>query len=185
MELPSVTLILGGAASGKSACAEALIGRMGREKVYIATAEPLDEEMRAKIEQHRKSRSAESWHTIEAPRDIVGALAGCGADRAILIDCLTLWMSNLMEDNADLEAETDRLLTTLDRAPGPIVLVSNELSGGLVPINKLGRAFQKAQGILNQRIAAHADLVLLVTAGLPMTLKTAGPYDALLSGTAC
>lgn len=162
--------MLGGANSGKSAFAETILRQDGRNCVYVATAQPFDEEMRAKIAAHRRARS-DDWTTVEAPIDIVGAMQSRDADRAVLVDCLTLWLSNQLLAGADLDTECDLLMAALADLRGPLVLVSNEVGQGIVPDNALARRFRTAQGRLNQKVAAAADLVVTVTAGLPLVLK--------------
>jgi len=164
-----LTLVLGGARSGKSRYAETLIAAEPPPWAYIATAEPLDNEMRARIAAHRARRGT-GWQTIEAPRDLAGALA-TNAGGAVLVDCLTLWLSNLMLADADVEAESARLERALTSIATPVVLVSNEVGSGIVPENALARRFRDAQGRLNQRIAARADRVVLMVAGLPLVVK--------------
>jgi adenosylcobinamide kinase / adenosylcobinamide-phosphate guanylyltransferase len=167
-----ITLVLGGARSGKSAYAERLIGDRG---LYLATAEAGDAEMAARIREHRRRRGM-GWETVEEPLDLAGALERhTGADRAVLVDCLTLWLSNLMAAERDVEAETQRLIERLGALPCPLVLVSNEVGLGIVPVTPLGRAFRDHAGRLNQRVAAAADRVIFVAAGLPLTLKDATP----------
>ena len=165
-----ITLVLGGARSGKSRYAESLIAACPPPWVYVATAEPFDDEMRARIAEHRARRSAD-WRVIEAPRDLVDALRKNSAGGAVLVDCLTLWLSNLMLADVEIEAECDRLEAVLAGVAGPIVLVSNEVGLGIVPDNALARRFRDAQGRLNQRIAACADRVVLMVAGLPLVVK--------------
>ena len=167
---PHLTLVLGGARSGKSRYAESLITAHPPPWVYVATAEPLDDEMRARIAEHRARRGAD-WHAVEAPRDLAGALAGVRESGAVLVDCLTLWLSNRMLAEADLEAETARLETALADIAVPVALVSNEVGSGIVPDNALARRFRDAQGRLNQRMAAVAGRVVLVVAGLPLVVK--------------
>src|SRR5262249_6106714 len=150
-----MTLVLGGARSGKSRYAEVLIAACPPPWVYVATAEPLDDEMRARIAEHRARRGGD-WRTVEAPRDLAGALETNSAGAAMLVDCLTLWLSNLMLAGADIEVESARLEAALAQAKGPVVLVSNEVGFGIVPDNALARRFRDAQGRLNQRIAARA-----------------------------
>jgi adenosyl cobinamide kinase/adenosyl cobinamide phosphate guanylyltransferase len=166
------TLVLGGARSGKSRYAESLITSLPPPWTYIATAEAGDEEMAARIEAHRARRGAE-WRTVEAPRDLAAALAAC-AKMPVLIDCLTLWLSNLMLAEADIDAEIERLEQALARAAAPVVLVANEVGSGIVPEYPLGRRFRDLQGSLNQRMAAGADRVVLMVAGLPLALKGTG-----------
>lgn len=166
---PKVTFVLGGARSGKSRYAESLIAALPPPWAYVATAEGGDEEMAARIDAHR-SRRGSSWRTIEAPRDLAAALDASKA-MPVLIDCLTLWLSNLMLAEADIDSEIAHLEAALAMAAQPIVLVANEVGYGIVPDYPLGRRFRDWQGILNQRIAARADCVVLVVAGLPLALK--------------
>jgi adenosylcobinamide kinase/adenosylcobinamide-phosphate guanylyltransferase len=166
-----LTFVIGGARSGKSRYAEGLIAALPPPWTYVATAEALDAEMAERIGAHRARRGA-NWRTVEAPRDIAGALKACGAT-PVLIDCLTLWLSNLVLANADIEAETERLERALAAPKAPMVLVANEVGSGIVPGHALGRKFRDLQGVLNQRIAARADRVVLVVAGLPLVLKEA------------
>jgi adenosyl cobinamide kinase/adenosyl cobinamide phosphate guanylyltransferase len=169
IEQPRFTLVLGGARSGKSRYAEGLVAALPPPWVYVATAEALDHEMAARIRTHR-ARRGPSWRTIEAPRDLAAALAAC-AQAPVLIDCLTLWLSNLMLAEADIDAEIEELEKSLAAARSPVVLVANEVGSGIVPDNALGRRFRDAQGLLNQRIAARADRVVLMVAGLPLAVK--------------
>ena len=167
--VPKLTLVLGGARSGKSRHAEGLIAALPPPWTYVATAEAGDEEMAARIKSHRERRGAQ-WRTIEAPRELAKALAACG-DGPVLVDCLTLWLSNLMLAEANIEEETAQLERTLGAANGPLVLVANEVGSGIVPSYPLGRRFRDLQGILNQRMAARAERVILMVAGLPLALK--------------
>lgn len=167
-------LVLGGARSGKTRRALAVAAAFG-DRVYIATAEALDEEMTARIGRHRQERDA-GWRTIEAPMDIAGALAapapaGQVGERVAVVDCLTLWLSNLMHHERDIEEATERLVAAIRSAPGSVLLVSNEVGLGIVPDNALSRRFRDAQGLLNQQIAAAVDAVEFVAAGLPLRLK--------------
>lgn len=165
-----VTLILGGARSGKSARALVL---SPAPHVFIATAEPLDGEMAERIRLHQAERGPD-WGLVEAPLDLAGAVRANAAEgTTLLIDCLTLWLSNLMHHKRDIEAETAALTASLAAVPGRVVLVSNELGIGLAPINALGRSFRDEQGRLNQRIAAVADHAEFIVAGLPILLKGA------------
>ncbi len=166
-----LTFVLGGARSGKSRYAESLLTALPPPWFYIATAAAGDDEMTARIEAHRVRRAA-SWRTVETPRDIARALAACG-DAPALVDCLTLWLSNLMLSETDVDAEIDRLEKALQAAAAPVVLVSNEVGFGIVPDHPLGRRFRDWQGVLNQRMAARADRVVLMVAGLPLVLKDA------------
>ena len=165
-----LTLVLGGARSGKSRYAESLVAACPPPWTYVATAEPLDDEMRARIAEHRARRGSD-WRSIEAPRDLAGVLSEIPAGAAVLVDCLTLWLSNLMLAAAEVDAETERLGGVLARAATPLVLVSNEVGSGIVPDNALARRFRDAQGRLNQRVAARADRVVLMVAGLPLVVK--------------
>lgn len=172
MTLPPLSLVTGGARSGKSALAERLVRLGPAPHIYIATAEAWDDEMRDRIARHRLDRGA-GWHTVEAPLGLAAALEA--AKGSVLIDCATLWLSNHMLAGNDPEAETARLLATLARVPGPVVVVSNEVGWGIVPDNALARRFRDAQGRLNQRLAAQAGLAVAVIAGLPLVLKGALP----------
>jgi adenosyl cobinamide kinase/adenosyl cobinamide phosphate guanylyltransferase len=167
--LPPLTLVLGGARSGKSRHAEHLLTQGAPPWVYVATGQPFDDEMRARIAEHR-ARRGEGWHTIEAQVDLPGAL-GQAAERPVLVDCLTLWLTNVMLAGHDIAAATDALEAALSRRPAPTILVGNEVGLGLVPDTPLGRAFRDAAGRLHQRLAARADRVLFMVAGLPMTVK--------------
>jgi adenosylcobinamide kinase/adenosylcobinamide-phosphate guanylyltransferase len=164
-----LALVLGGARSGKSRYAEGLITALPPPWVYVATAEALDAEMAARIAAHRARRGGD-WRTIEAPHDLAGALAA-RAGAPVLVDCLTLWLSNRMLAETDVDAEIARLEQALDRRASPVVLVSNEVGSGIVPDNALARRFRDLQGHLNQRMAARADRVALMVAGLPLTVK--------------
>lgn len=164
-----LTLVLGGARSGKSRHAEALVRRHPAPWLYIATAQALDEEMAERIALHRRQRG-EGWLTVEAPLDLAGAIASAEA-RPTLVDCLTLWLSNHLLAGSDLDAESGRLADALAAAGGPVVLVANEVGLGIVPDNALARRFRDAAGRLNQRIAAIADSVVLMVAGLPLKVK--------------
>ena len=168
--LPRLTLVLGGARSGKSRYAERLVEAAASSAIYCATAEAGDDEMAARIAAHRARRGAD-WHLVEAARDLAGALAGAPPGSAVLVDCLTLWLSNLMLAEADIDAAVENLERTFARVDAPIVLVSNEVGQGIVPDNALARRFRDAQGALNQRMAARADRVVLMVAGLPLVVK--------------
>lgn len=168
--LPRLTLVIGGARSGKSAFAEGLVTATGRPRRYIATAEAWDDEMRDRIARHRQDRGA-AWTTVEAPLDLGPALAGARPDEAVLVDCATLWLTNHLLADHDLPALTEALVQALAACPAPVVIVSNETGWGIVPDNALARRFRDAQGRLNQRLAAEAGLVVTVIAGLPLALK--------------
>ena len=174
--LPPATLVLGGARSGKSTHAEKLVtgtlfGGVPRPAVYIATAQAGDVEMATRIMAHR-SRRGSAWTTIEEPLKLADALATAATRRQpVLVDCLTLWLSNLMHAGADVDEVTDELLAAVGELATPIVFVSNEVGLGIVPDSPLGRTFRDAQGRLNMRMADRADRVILMAAGLPLTMK--------------
>ena len=165
-----ITLVLGGARSGKSRYAESLITAAPPPWIYVATAHAGDAEMAERIAQHQ-ARRARGWQTHEAPHDLAAAIGAQPKDAPLLIDCLTLWLSNRMLTDADVERETDALAAALAQRASRIVLVSNEVGAGIVPENALARRFRDAQGRLNQRFAARADTVVLMVAGLPITVK--------------
>jgi adenosylcobinamide kinase/adenosylcobinamide-phosphate guanylyltransferase len=165
------TLVLGGARSGKSAFAEQLIGNSGLARIYLATATAGDDEMRSRITHHRERRG-DGWITVEEPLALVDALTREATHgRAVLVDCLTLWLSNLMLAERDPHVEACRLTRFLGVARYPVVLVSNEVGLGLVPETPLGRSFRDAQGRLNQIVAATVPNVVFIAAGLPLWLK--------------
>ena len=170
-----VALVLGGARSGKSAFAEAL-AHDGRERcVYVATAERVDDEMAARIETHRARRGAH-WRTVEAPVGLAEAIRLESTPRVcLLVDCLTVWLGNLVHRRHDVDAAREALLESLAVAPGPVVLVANEVGLGIVPDNAMARAFRDHAGRLNQAVAAVAGRVYFVVAGIPMTMKGAPP----------
>ena len=163
-----MTLVLGGARSGKSAYAEALIEAHPGPWLYLATAQAFDDEMVDRIAQHR-ARRAGAWHTRDVPLALPEAVAE--AEGPVLVDCLTLWLTNLILAEADLDHATERLLAACADAPGPLVLVGNEVGLGIVPHNALARRFRDAAGRLHQRLAARADRVVLTVAGLPLIVK--------------
>jgi len=168
--LPSVTLVLGGTRSGKSQFAESLIA-VGGHGTYIATAEARDTEMQDRVERHQ-NRRANSWHTIEAPLNLVDALTAAETlGNPVLIDCLTLWLSNLMGLDRDIDKETDALISRLADLSCSVVIVSNEVGQGIVPTNALTRRFRDHAGGLNQSVATQANHVFFVTAGIPAQLK--------------
>lgn len=167
---PGLTFVLGGARSGKSRHAEALVADTPAPWFYLATGQAFDAEMRARIADHRARRAA-GWQTEEVPLALAEALGAVPAGRPVLIDCLTLWLSNLLLADRDLEAETARLAGVLSRPRGPWVAVANEVGFGIVPENPLARRFRDAAGLLNQQVAAVANTVTLVVAGLPVKVK--------------
>jgi adenosylcobinamide kinase/adenosylcobinamide-phosphate guanylyltransferase len=172
--LPAVTLVLGGARSGKSRYAERLVEAAASHGTYCATAEAGDAEMTARIAAHRSRRGA-FWQTVETPLTVTQTVATkAETDRPLLIDCLTLWLSNVMLAGRCVESECAALSVVLRDAAGPVVLVANEVGMGLVPDTPLGREFRDAAGRLNQEIAALANRVVFVAAGLPLVLKGDG-----------
>jgi adenosylcobinamide kinase/adenosylcobinamide-phosphate guanylyltransferase len=176
--LPAITLVLGGARSGKSRYAERLVEAAAAQGTYCATAEPGDEEMMARIAAHQARRGCVArgafWRTVEAPLALASAIvAETVPDRPLLVDCLTLWLSNVILAEKPLDPEIAALNAALRDAGGPVVLVANEVGMGLVPETPLGRRFRDAAGWLNQEIAGLADRVVFVAAGLPLVLKGA------------
>jgi len=170
-ELPPLTLVLGGARSGKSRFAEGLITAAPGPWVYLATGEAGDTEMAVRIRHHRERRG-EGWITIEETLNLSGTLSrAAGEGRAILVDCLTLWVSNLMAAGRDVVDETERLIAALPQISSPIVFVANEVGLGIVPDNALARAFRDEAGRVNQAIAAAANRVYFIAAGLPLVMK--------------
>jgi adenosylcobinamide kinase/adenosylcobinamide-phosphate guanylyltransferase len=165
----SVVLVLGGARSGKSRFAESLLNGHGGPRLYLATAQAGDEEMRRRILEHQNRRGPD-WQTIEAPLDIATPLAQAGAS-GVLVDCLTLWLSNLMAAGLNIDEATAGLCQALAKASTSVVLVSNETGLGIVPDNALAREFRDHAGRLNQAVAAVADRVFFIAAGLPLILK--------------
>ena len=166
----SLTFLLGGARSGKSAHAEKLATVMPAPWTYIATAQAYDDEMAERIALHR-GRRGEGWSTVDAPLDLAQALCAVPDDRPVLVDCLTLWLSNHMLAEHSLDAVSSELENVLAAPRGPWFVVSNEVGLGIVPDNALGRRFRDAQGRLNQRVAAQATRVFFMVAGLPMQVK--------------
>ena len=168
--MPSLTFLLGGARSGKSAHAERLIVGLPAPWTYIATAQAYDDEMRDRIAQHQSRRGA-GWQTVDAPFKLVEALEAVESGKPVLLDCLTLWLTNHMLAEHDLGVECDRLAAVLEKPSGSWFVVSNEVGLGIVPDNALARRFRDEAGRLNQRVAAVADTVLFMTAGLPIKVK--------------
>lgn len=169
-----LVLVLGGARSGKSRFAEGEVERRPAPWAYIATAELRDAEMEARIALHRARRGA-GWQTHEAPLDLAGCLAALPPDQPVLVDCLTLWLTNHLLAEHDLDAEAARLEAALLARPGLSVCVANEVGFGIVPDNALARRFRDAAGLTNQRLARAARKVVLVVAGLPLTVKEETP----------
>jgi adenosylcobinamide kinase/adenosylcobinamide-phosphate guanylyltransferase len=168
------TLVLGGARSGKSAfaqaAAEAMAAESGGRLVMVATAQAFDSEMVERIDRHRQDRGP-AWTTLEAPLDLAGALDGLGAGDVVVVDCLTLWLSNLMLAERDVAAAVAQLVAGVERFEGRLWLVSNEVGFGIVPDNALARRFRDEAGRLHQALAQAAEAVTLVVAGLTLRLK--------------
>ncbi|OHV81698.1 bifunctional adenosylcobinamide kinase/adenosylcobinamide-phosphate guanylyltransferase [Rhizobium sp. LCM 4573] len=164
-------LVLGGARSGKSAFSEKLARDSGLERHYLATGRAFDEEMRERIARHREDRG-EGWTTHEVPLDLVSHLAAIDQPgRVILVDCLTLWITNLMMEGRDIDATGAELAELIGRLSSRLILVSNEVGLGIVPENRMAREFRDHAGRLHQRIAVVADEVFFVAAGLPLRMK--------------
>jgi len=163
------TLVLGGARSGKSRFAEGLARGFEGPRTYIATAEPFDEEMRQRIARHREQRAGAGWTTIEAPLDPAAALQG--AEGFVLLDCVTVWLGNLMHHQRDIGMSIDSLLSSLAETRARVVLVSNEVGLSIVPENAMARRFRDEQGIANQKLSSAVDEVFFIAAGLPLKLK--------------
>lgn len=168
--LPKFTFVLGGAASGKSAYAEGLCYQSGLKRVYLATAQVYDTEMQAKVDGHIAQRGPD-WHTIEEPINLAPHLNALGSDTVVLLDCATLWLTNVILGDLDVAEQSNALRAAIAQTQARIVVVSNETGYGIVPENALSRKFRTAQGILNQQLAADSDVAVVVMAGLPMALK--------------
>lgn len=168
------TLVLGGARSGKTAHAqqraESIAAPMHRRLVMIATAQALDDEMQVRITRHQADRD-ERWNTVEAPIALIGAIAALTPDDVAVVDCLTLWLSNLMGAGDDIEASFSALVEAVTACPADLLLVSNEVGWGIVPDNAMARAFRDHAGRLHQRLAKVAEETVLVVAGLPLRLN--------------
>ncbi len=172
--MSKIILMTGGARSGKSRLAEAQALRLGSPAIYIATARIWDAETQARVDEHRARRhegQETGWRDIEAPIDLVQALEDSDSGAPRLVDCLTMWLTNLMMDNRDIETETQALIACLPRLTAPVIFVTNEVGMGIVPENALARRFRDAQGQLNQKIAAAADEVHFVTCGYALKVK--------------
>ena len=163
-----LTLVLGGARSGKSRFAESLARQHGGPRTYIATAEAFDGEMRQRIAKHREQRAGDGWVTVESTLDPASVLP---RDGLVLLDCVTVWLGNLMHHGRDLRAEVAKLCAALEACPAEVILVSNEVGLSIVPENAMARRFRDEQGLANQALAAIADNVYFIAAGLPLTLK--------------
>jgi len=168
--MQKIILITGGARSGKSRIAEDRVLQLGRPAQYIATAQAWDDEMRARIAEHQARRGAE-WMTTAEPLDLLAALAATDGKGPRLVDCLTLWLTNLMLGDHDWRKAGQDLLAALPHQHSPVVFVTNEVGMGIVPDNALARAFRDAAGTLNQWVASAADEVILAVSGLPLKVK--------------
>lgn len=166
-----LTFVLGGARSGKSLYAENLVRALPSPWTYIATAQSFDSEMAARIAEHRQRRHGAGWSTVEAPFDLAGALRSIPDGQPVLVDCLTLWLTNLMLAEQNIAAASQELAATLTAMVSPCVLVSNEVGLGIVPDNALARTFRDHAGRLHQMLAAQSDRVVFMVAGLPMVVK--------------
>ena len=167
----ATTLILGGARSGKSQFAQALAESVCEQPIFVATAEARDDEMSERIARHVAERG-DIWEVVEAPILLCEAITeACSERTAVLVDCLTLWLSNITLAGLDVEAELQKLKRTIETIETPLVLVSNEVGMGIVPESPLGRQFRDAQGRLNREVASVCRRVEFIVAGLPMTLK--------------
>lgn len=174
MSNASSLLVLGGARSGKSRFAQDRAEALTDKLIYLATAQAFDDEMRERIALHRADRGTR-WSTVEAPLELAETITACsGPETVVLVDCLTLWASNLMLADRDVAAATERLVRAVSAARGPIVLVANEVGLGIVPDNALARRFRDVAGRINQDMAAAADEVVMMFAGLSLTLKPKG-----------
>lgn len=169
--LPRISFILGGARSGKSRFAENLAFETGLQRQYLATSQIFDEEMRERIATHRRQRG-EGWQTHEVPLELTSALPAIAKpDTVVLVDCLTLWLTNLMMAERAVDEEAVQLVQSLDRLQGPVIFVSNEVGLGIVPENRMARHFRDHAGRLHQNLAARADEVYFIAAGLPLKMK--------------
>lgn len=166
----NLTVVIGGASSGKSGISEKICLNSRLSRIYLATAQVLDDEMKMKVERHRADRGP-LWHTIEQPFSAAEDIARVTQDEVLLLDCATMWLTNHLLAEHNLDRETDALLDSINRAAGEIVVVTNEVGMGIVPDNALSRRFRIAQGTLNRRLAERADCVVGVMAGLPFSLK--------------
>ncbi|WP_343314637.1 bifunctional adenosylcobinamide kinase/adenosylcobinamide-phosphate guanylyltransferase [Brucella sp. BE17] len=170
-EFAKITFVLGGARSGKSSFAEKKVEASGLQPVYLATGRAFDGEMENRIAIHRDRRGSQ-WQTVEEPLDLVGALEkNMGHDRFVLVDCLTLWITNLMMAELDIAAETHKLAASLRKLVSPVILVSNEVGLGIVPENRMAREFRDFAGFAHQAVASVADEVYFMAAGLPLKMK--------------
>jgi adenosylcobinamide kinase/adenosylcobinamide-phosphate guanylyltransferase len=167
-----ITLVIGGARCGQSRHAETLAGESGKAKLYIATAEAFDAEMQTRIAHHRAERADAQWQTIEEPLAIANIITDAAfANHVVMVECLTVWLGNLMHYKHDITDATGALVQALGTSKADIILVANEVGGGLVPESPMAREFRDAAGILHQQVAAIAQRVVLMVAGLPLAVK--------------
>jgi adenosylcobinamide kinase/adenosylcobinamide-phosphate guanylyltransferase len=176
--LPKLTLITGGAASGKSLYAEQLVVGTGLPKIYFATAQIWDDEMMQKVRLHQEMRG-DGWKTIETGPDLAAAISAAPPDEAVLIDCATMWLTALIMAERQPEDEIPAVLDAIQSRLGPTVIVTNEVGQGIVPDTAMGRSFRNTQGRFNQRVAQRADSVIAVMSGLPLALK--GPLPEVMT----
>jgi adenosylcobinamide kinase / adenosylcobinamide-phosphate guanylyltransferase len=177
--MKKITLVIGGCKSGKSRHALHLAEKGASRKIFFATCVPFDEELKERISRHKEERDG-TWKTVDVPVELPEAIGAHDEEGAVLlVDCLTLWINNLLmasEDQRRIDENVTKLMAALSAARCPVILVSNEVGAGIVPENRLARLFRDAAGVANQRIAAQADEVIYMVAGIPMTIK--GKKDA-------
>ena len=170
--MQKITLILGGTRSGKSAYGEMLALKNFSSPIYIFTAQAWDDEMKSRIKTHKKRREGKNWKDIEAPIELGTAIKNnATSNNCILVDCLTLWLTNILLDGQDIDDAINELLLTIKACPGEIILVSSEVGLGIVPDNSIARQFRDLSGKLHQKLAMEAENVLLMVAGIPMVVK--------------
>jgi adenosylcobinamide kinase / adenosylcobinamide-phosphate guanylyltransferase len=178
-KLKKITLVIGGCKSGKSRLALRLAEKLSARRIFIATCVPFDEELKERVARHKEERDG-TWTTVDVPIHLPEAISGHdGKKTVLLVDCLTLWINNLLmasEDQRYIDDAVDKLIEALSAARCPVIMVANEVGAGIVPENRLARLFRDAAGVANQRIAALADEVIYLVAGIPMTIK--GGKDA-------
>lgn len=170
LKLPKLTLVTGGAASGKSQYSESLIRACRLDKIYLATAQIWDDEMKGKVEKHVETRGA-NWLTVETGTDLARAITAQDRNAAMLVDCLTMWITAKMMADEPALPEVDNVISAIQSRTGPTVVVTNEVGQGVVPDTAMGRAFRNEQGRINQQFGAQAQTVIAVMSGLPLALK--------------
>ena len=168
--MAEIILVTGGARSGKSALAERLAQSCGKKVIYIATSEPFDDEMQSRIDRHRARRDA-GWRTVDAPLELPDMLVQTDGDAPRLVDCLTMWLNNLIYHNRDVGDEMDRLIKVISEQQADLVMVTNEIGSGLVPQTAEARKFRDLAGELNQVVAQAASQVYLSVSGIPVKIK--------------